>query len=706
MLDDIIELHRAGRLSEAEAGYRDLLAINPEDAEVLHLLGILRGQAGDLDEGLQLVQRAIAQDPDRDVFQHTLGEMQLHAGRLDESEAAYLKARELNPNLTSAYSGLGQIAFLRGDLERAETHFRVALRANEDDAQSLAGLGNIHFARGELRQAASHLTRAAELAPNDALIQGSLANAMLALDTPDFAVQAANNALALKPDYAMARQVLGNALLAKGDMQGARAAFEDLLARGEQLTAAHLGLGDIARAQQQHEEAIAHYQQALQQQPGLHPAAIRRADSLGRSGRADQAIAERLRVLARARQELQERARHYPEAPYVQFALASLLSQRGRDAEALPAWRQAAALLPDNMNVQANLALALESAGEPDDAAEQARRVGGAARADMALIRARAALRAGDAGQALQVLGSPDAAQWNERPELARRRWKLSGLAHDALEQWDEAVADFRRAMWPNAPALPPLPELDGALPDLLRERAAEPVLEPSHLEAPILLIGLPGSGTARLASLLADQAPLAVRSDRFGADVDFVSAVFDDRLLQPLGQSDLALLQRRYMQPLERGARREGARVIDWLPYVDARVLPALKRALPGLRLVQVQGDPRDALLNWLAFGAHARLPMRDPVEVARWLKTALAHQALAAELLPACSIDARAVVADPHGKQGRTLAEFLGLEQLAPGPLTGAAEKNRLGMPVSFEPGHAKHYRDALAEAFAALA
>src|SRR5581483_7927204 len=47
MLDDIIELHRAGRLPEAEAGYRELLAANPDDPEVLHLLGILRGQCGD-----------------------------------------------------------------------------------------------------------------------------------------------------------------------------------------------------------------------------------------------------------------------------------------------------------------------------------------------------------------------------------------------------------------------------------------------------------------------------------------------------------------------------------------------------------------------------------------------------------------------------------------------------------------------------------
>lgn len=695
MLDDIIELHRAGRLAEAEAGYRELLASNPEDAEVLHLLGILRGQSGDREEALQLVQRAIEHDPDRDVFQHTLGEMHLHAGRLDESEAAYLRAKELNPNLTGAHSGLGQIAFLRGDLENAEQYFRIALRADQDDAQALAGLGNIHISRRELRQASAHLARAAELSPDDALIHGSLANVMLSLNMLDFAVQSANNALRVKPDYALARRVLGNALLLKGDAQGAQAAFEGLLAQGEQLAAAHLGLGDIARLQQRHQEAIAHYEQALMREPDLHAAAIRRADSLNHSGRVDQAIAE-----------LQSRAQRYPQALVLKVALAHLLDGRRRHREALPLWREAARAFPGDADIQSNLAIALDGAGEYEAAAEQAERVGGPPRPALVLLRARTVMRNGDGQRALELLRSMDESQWEKHPVQARRRWKLSGLAHDALGQWSEAVTDFRRGLSPGAPALPDLPGLDQPLRDLLDERAAEPVLQESRLAAPILFTGLPGSGASRLAALLGDQAELAVRRDRFSVATDFVSAPFDDRLLRPLSQSDLAFLQGRYARPLQRGGLREGARVIDWLPHLDARVLPALKRALPGVRLVQVQCDPRGALLNWLAFGTNAKLLIGDPVEAARWLKIAMTHQALAAELLPTCSMDVQAVLADPRGPQGTALADFLGIEQLKPGPLARAAEKNRHGLPVAFEPGHAEHYRDALAEAFAALA
>ncbi|HEY3521493.1 MAG TPA: tetratricopeptide repeat protein [Rhodanobacteraceae bacterium] len=695
MLDDIIELHRAGRLPEAEAGYRELLAADPDDADVLHLLGILRGQRGDRAEGVALVRRAIECDGERAVFQHTLGEMQLHAGDPDAAEDAYLRAKELDPNLTSAHTGLGQVAFLRGNLEEAESHFRIALRADENDAQSLAGLGNIAFARGENEKASRHLTEAAKLAPGDVLIQGSLASVMLALDTPDFALQAANNALALKPDYAPARQVLGNALLLKGDLTGARAAFEELIAQGEQLAMAHLGMGDIARRQERHDEAIAHYERALEQEERLHPAANRRADSLARSGRVEQAISA-----------LRERALAFPDAAYTKVALASLLEQRNRDAEALSVWHEAAALLPRNGDVQASYALALDRAGEQDAALQQAQRVpADPPRPALALMRARAALRGGDADGALQVLNSLDR-QWPQTPRMNRQRWRLAGLAHDALGQWDDAARDFMRTLREDALPLPELPELDEALVASARACADEALLSESQFDAPILLTGLPGCGAGRVAALLGQHPAFAMRGDRYGAVPDFVSAPFDERLLATLGQGDLALLQRRYARALQRIGLREGARVIDRLPWLDARVLPALKRALPGLRIVLVRSDPRDALLNWLAFGGNARVMMRDPVAAARWLKRALAHQKLAAELLPAHVIEnAAELTADPEGPQACALAEFLGLGAFARDSGAREPESDRTGLPRSFAAGHAERYREALSPAFAAL-
>lgn len=53
---------RAGRLREAEALYRRVLATEPDDAHAMHLLGTLCQQRGQDEEALRLPRRAVELD--------------------------------------------------------------------------------------------------------------------------------------------------------------------------------------------------------------------------------------------------------------------------------------------------------------------------------------------------------------------------------------------------------------------------------------------------------------------------------------------------------------------------------------------------------------------------------------------------------------------------------------------------------------------
>ena len=55
-----LQHHRAGRLAEAERGYRGILQREPGHADSLHLLGVIALQSGDFTSALSLVQRCIA----------------------------------------------------------------------------------------------------------------------------------------------------------------------------------------------------------------------------------------------------------------------------------------------------------------------------------------------------------------------------------------------------------------------------------------------------------------------------------------------------------------------------------------------------------------------------------------------------------------------------------------------------------------------
>ncbi len=53
----------AGELAEAEAIYRQVLAIHPNSAPVLHLLGVVRARSRDYAQAHSLIARAIELDP-------------------------------------------------------------------------------------------------------------------------------------------------------------------------------------------------------------------------------------------------------------------------------------------------------------------------------------------------------------------------------------------------------------------------------------------------------------------------------------------------------------------------------------------------------------------------------------------------------------------------------------------------------------------
>src|SRR5947208_13883121 len=60
LLAEAASHHQAGRLAAAERLYRRILAVDPDHADSLHLLGLIAHQTGHSDQGLELIGRAIA----------------------------------------------------------------------------------------------------------------------------------------------------------------------------------------------------------------------------------------------------------------------------------------------------------------------------------------------------------------------------------------------------------------------------------------------------------------------------------------------------------------------------------------------------------------------------------------------------------------------------------------------------------------------
>ena len=110
-----LEHHRAGRLADAERGYRAILQRAPHHADSLNLLGVIALQTGNLESALALLQRAVALRPDAAVCRNNLGMVLERHGRDDEAARCYEAAIELDAAYAEAHNNLG---FLRARQDR------------------------------------------------------------------------------------------------------------------------------------------------------------------------------------------------------------------------------------------------------------------------------------------------------------------------------------------------------------------------------------------------------------------------------------------------------------------------------------------------------------------------------------------------------------------------------------------------------------
>src|SRR5580700_2960362 len=87
-----VQHHQAGRFSEAQAIYSQVLDRQPDHADALHLLGVLACQAGQLDSGIEMVRRAIAINPIDANYYLNLASALHHKGDHDQVIAACQQA--------------------------------------------------------------------------------------------------------------------------------------------------------------------------------------------------------------------------------------------------------------------------------------------------------------------------------------------------------------------------------------------------------------------------------------------------------------------------------------------------------------------------------------------------------------------------------------------------------------------------------------
>lgn len=316
-------LHQTGRIAEAEAAYRSVLARDPNQFDALHLLGLIRYQQGRSQEAHDLLSQAVKLKPRSPRALSVWMAALLALNRLEEALTVCDRIVAIDPrDLDTLYNRAVVLSRLR--------RFEAALAAFDKVLARDGGYVDAWFERGNL---------------------------LAQLSRFDEAAACYDRLLAKAPAHLGALTNRGNALLKVGRHGDALACYDKLLAAAPTDINALNNRGIVLKELGRYDEAMASCERALTIDPNSVDALTTRGNILTRLARHEEALASFERAVAIRPRDVDALNNR---------GLA--LTQLRRIGEALASFDQALALDPGQVGVLDNRGVALFAAGCFEDA--------------------------------------------------------------------------------------------------------------------------------------------------------------------------------------------------------------------------------------------------------------------------------------------------------------------------------------------------
>lgn len=344
-LNAALQLHQQRRFAEAEVLYRQLLAMNPNNIEGLHMLGVLLYQAGHPAPGAELIDRAVALQPAHVDALINLAEVRRTLGHNQQALAAIDRAIALNPRSSPAHTNRAAILRQVDRLDDALVAARTAIAL--DPAQALAYVhAGCAMLRSSPADAIAFFEKAIALNPNNADTISSLGVCYEMLGQHENNLACQQRAMQLAPNSLLIARNLGAALANLGRYKEAAYIFEQILAHTPDDQHALLNYAGCQQRLRNYDKVLEIASHILEKYPNTPEPYSLIADAHGIVGRFDEALAAVDRGLA-----LQPLPRLY-------HSKGIALIRAGRAPEGLAALEQALALDPGNAIVHFDISVA------------------------------------------------------------------------------------------------------------------------------------------------------------------------------------------------------------------------------------------------------------------------------------------------------------------------------------------------------------
>lgn len=255
-----------GRFQDAKTRARVALKKEPNNFKAFVLLGNALAGLRQMDDAVNVAQRAAELEPERPGLMTNLGTLEFIKGDRDLAEAAFKKAVAIGGRNVSAPLALGTFYRTCGRLKEAEQAYKKAYDIDPADARVNRAMGSFLVEANRAPEAETYFKAAADIS-KDAGSKLALADYYLANARFADAERVLNTLAADKTAFGAAKTRLAIVQLSAGHRADAYKTIEEVLAKSPKDEAAHAFKARLLLADRRLDEAAAVVTQALQINP-------------------------------------------------------------------------------------------------------------------------------------------------------------------------------------------------------------------------------------------------------------------------------------------------------------------------------------------------------------------------------------------------------------------------------------------------------
>lgn len=262
-----LELHRAGKLDQAERFYLEALKSDPENGDLYNLVGLIAYEKGNDQKAIKMFRDAIARNKTRDDFYYNLANALQASGDNESAVAIFRQSLMVNPKNEKSWKNLGNALELTEKKEEALKAYQSSIKLYPMDTEALFSAANILSEMEKYEEAAAFYRQTIELEPDNSKALFNYANMCREEGHLDEALKLYEKAVAADPQNADAYCNMGSVFKLQGNWEKAICSYNTAVTINRRHVNALYNLGVLLQRDGNYEDALLFFEHVLKIEP-------------------------------------------------------------------------------------------------------------------------------------------------------------------------------------------------------------------------------------------------------------------------------------------------------------------------------------------------------------------------------------------------------------------------------------------------------